>query len=385
MSGVGATALVIGGTGPTGPGVVTGLLERGYEVTVLHGGQHEADLPPEVSHLHVDPHFAETLGAGLSRRSFDLVVAQYGRLRVIADLLRGRTERLIAIGAASGSLASAEDRRWGPLGRPALVHEGHEVLEDDPRRHKLAARIAEAERALFAAHDEGGYQATYLAYPIVYGPRQPAPHEWCIVRRIRDGRRRLIVADGGTKVESRLFSDHAVHAVMLAVDQPAASAGRKLVITDDRAFTLRQRIRFVAAHMGVDVELVDLPYPLATPAHPYWRHQRDSRLRCNDHARHLLGYADLCSPAEAMATTIDWLLANPPEPGGEEERRLGDPFDYAREDALLDDWDRLRDHLRVPAPPSPPGHMYRHPRAAGERWRSSHDQGPTEGSGDRSS
>ena len=30
------TALVVGGTGPTGPYIVNGLLKRGYEVTVLH-------------------------------------------------------------------------------------------------------------------------------------------------------------------------------------------------------------------------------------------------------------------------------------------------------------------------------------------------------------
>ena len=34
-------ALVIGGTGPTGPFVVGGLLERGYDVTILHTGHHE--------------------------------------------------------------------------------------------------------------------------------------------------------------------------------------------------------------------------------------------------------------------------------------------------------------------------------------------------------
>jgi nucleoside-diphosphate-sugar epimerase len=47
-------ALVIGGTGPTGPGVVSGLLERGFEVMILHGGQHEVKLPTEVQHIHTE-------------------------------------------------------------------------------------------------------------------------------------------------------------------------------------------------------------------------------------------------------------------------------------------------------------------------------------------
>ncbi len=39
------TALVIGGTGPTGPVVVQGLSTCGYDVTILHGGLHELRVP----------------------------------------------------------------------------------------------------------------------------------------------------------------------------------------------------------------------------------------------------------------------------------------------------------------------------------------------------
>ena len=47
--------LVIGGTRFTGPLVVSGLVERGHEVSVFHRGEHEhADLPPQVRHLHGD-------------------------------------------------------------------------------------------------------------------------------------------------------------------------------------------------------------------------------------------------------------------------------------------------------------------------------------------
>ena len=39
-------ALVIGGTGPTGPYLVNGLLERGYQVSILHRGSHDSDEIP---------------------------------------------------------------------------------------------------------------------------------------------------------------------------------------------------------------------------------------------------------------------------------------------------------------------------------------------------
>jgi len=35
------TALLIGGTGPTGPPIARGLEARGYDVTILHSGNHE--------------------------------------------------------------------------------------------------------------------------------------------------------------------------------------------------------------------------------------------------------------------------------------------------------------------------------------------------------
>lgn len=363
-----STALVIGGTGPTGPGVVNGLVERGYDVTILHGGHHEVDLPAEVDHIHVDPHFAEPLAEGLGSRSFDLVIAQYGRLKIIADMFRGRAERLVAIGGATGSIAHHDDPRWGALGRPMLFTEEREHLENDIDRNKFAFRMAEAEQALFAGHEAGGYRATYLAYPVVYGPRQPAPHEWSIIRRILDGRERIVVADGGVRVESRLFTDHAVHAVLLAVDNPDAADGEKFVVTDDAQYSMRQRIDFVAAHMGASVELVDMPYDVATPCHPYWRHGPQNRLRSNAKVKCTLGYSDVWTAEDALARTVDWLLENRPEPGGDVESRLGDAFDYVGEDALIDEWGSLKDRVSVTAPAFKGAHPYRHPKKPGETW-----------------
>lgn len=363
------TALVIGGTGPTGPGVVRGLVDRDYDVTILHGGQHEVDLPDEVGpHIHVDPHFAEPLAEGIGDRSFDLVVAQYGRLSIIAEMFRGRTERLVAIGGATGSIARNDDPRWGRLGRPAVLTEEQELLETDIDRNKFGFRMAEAERALFAGHEAGGYRATYLAYPVVYGPRQLAPNEWSIIRRILDGRRRMVIADGGVRVESRLFTENAIHGVLLAIDNPDAAEGEKFVVTDDAAFSMRQRIEFVAAHMGASLELVDMPYEVATPCHAYWRRGPRNLMRSNAKIKRVLGYADVRDPDEALTETLDWLLANRPEPGGDVESRLGDAFDYDSEDALMDEWLSLTERVSVTTPVFEESHPYRHPKRPGESW-----------------
>ena len=104
-------ALVIGGTGPSGPYIVNGLLERGYDVTILHGGQHEVEFAQPVEHIHTDPHFAETLAPALEGRSFDIAIATYGRMRIIADLLRGKTVRFIGAGGSS-VYGHHQDPRW---------------------------------------------------------------------------------------------------------------------------------------------------------------------------------------------------------------------------------------------------------------------------------
>src|SRR3954449_11719292 len=90
------TALVIGGTGPAGPPIIRGLQERGYRPVMLHSGKHEVDEvgPDKLEHIHTDANFAETLAAGIGDRKFDLVIATYGRLRLLPEVLKGRTSRL---------------------------------------------------------------------------------------------------------------------------------------------------------------------------------------------------------------------------------------------------------------------------------------------------
>lgn len=81
-------ALVIGGTGPTGPMVVEGLIRRGYQITILHSGKHEVEFSSPVEHIHGSAHFPKALKAALGARAFDLVIAMYGRLRHIAEIVR---------------------------------------------------------------------------------------------------------------------------------------------------------------------------------------------------------------------------------------------------------------------------------------------------------
>ena len=146
-------ALVIGGTGPSGPHTVNGLIERGYDVTILHGGQHEVEFVQDVEHIHTDPHFAETLEPALAGRTFDLALATYGRMRIIANLLKGRTGRFIGVGGPA-VYAPRDDPRWGPLGQPVLVPEDSPRC-DDPAGPRFNHLMWVTEETVMQAHRDG--------------------------------------------------------------------------------------------------------------------------------------------------------------------------------------------------------------------------------------
>lgn len=326
------SALVIGGTGPTGPYIVSGLVARGYEPVILHRGSHEVDFVADYEHLHADPHFAEPVTEALGDRTFDLVVASYGRLRLLVDVLAGHTGRLITIGGTV--------YRRQPFSRPA-----NEDAERD-LSHKLVARVQQTEAALLARHTDGTFRLTHLRYPNLYGPRQLAPREWSVIRRIRDGRRTVPVMDGGLTLESRAYVENAAHAVLLAIDHPEESAGRVYHVADEVTPTDAERALAIAAAMGAEIELVDYPPGAGRPAY-FWGGGRNleamgkpgpppthHKLLDTSRIRGELGFTDVVPFEDAIARTVEWYLAHPLEPGGDDEQRIGDPFDYAAEDAF---------------------------------------------------
>lgn len=324
--------LVIGGTGPTGVPIVRGLLSRGIEPVVLHRGVHEVDLGPDVEHIHADPHFGETLEQALRGRSFALAIGTYGRLRLFLDPLRDKTNRLITVG---GTVYESN------LSRPAN--------EGDPRLTsiKIYRRIIETEEVLLQAHAAGEFKVTHFRYPNLYGPRQLAPREWSVIRRLLDGRRRLIMLDDGLTLESRAYVDNAAHAVLLAVDKPDESAGQIYNVADETTPSDADRVRTIAALMGCEIELVSFPREAGAPAYYWgigrsltWSHDgvpppTEHQLLDISKLQRELGYSDVLGYEAAMLTTVSWYLENRPLPGGEEETQLSDPFDYDAEDAFL--------------------------------------------------
>lgn len=372
-------ALVVGGAGATGPPIIDGLLKRGYEVVVLHRGRHESGLHDHLEHIHGDPHWREDIARALAGRSFDLAVAVYGRLRHLAEGLRGRTARLISVGGAlpvyKGWMAITEANPWEHMEPTPLPLEEDHPLSVAGGVDNFSLQVRDSERSVMQAHRDGHYRATHFRYPIIYGPRHIGPPEWAIIRRARDGRRRLIMPGGGLALLSRGFADNIAHGIMLAVDNPSASAGQVYNISDDRLLHNREWVGLLCGMLQHEFELVEMPFDLlpdnfrAAPTQLLFPHHRvvDTRK-----IREQLGYRDLVPVETALRTTVDWYLEHPLPPGGEMEQNLGDPFDYEYEDRIIDIYrtqcrTMRSEFSRLPAVKVTWRHPYPHPKKRGDQ------------------
>ncbi len=363
-------ALVVGGTGPTGPFLVQGLLQRGYEVAILHRGTHEvSEIPPEVAHIHADPHFRDTLDTALAGRTFDVAIATYGRIRLVAEALEDKTPRFIGVGGNPVYRGLFVPARNFPMGLKVPTSEDAPVAQSEADG-RLSYLVAQAEQAVMQKHRSGQFDVTYFRYPLVYGPYQVAPTEWCVIRRILDQRPFFILPDGGLSLCTRGYAANLAHAVLLAVDKPDVSAGQIYNCGDEGLLTLHQWVEIITHTLNYEWEIVCLPAVVAHPAAPLmplvttWNHciQDLTKLRTE------LGYRDLVPIEEALPKVVRWYVDNRPEPDGLLERNLNDPFDYATEDRLVAAYKTCLQQIEaIPFAHTAAYHPYAHPRRPGQQ------------------
>lgn len=354
-------ALVIGGGGPTGPHVVEGLRQRGYGVAVLNRGVHPVELPGDVEQIVGDPHFLDPLLTALSDRHFDLVVASYGRLATVAQALAGRTERFIGVGGFVGYRGFYVPETSYPRGLPVPVPETAPLVAD-ASEHRFSALVASAEAEVFRYHPK----ATLLRYPYVYGPRQLVPREWSIVRRVLDGRRTIVLINGGMGLLMHGYAENIAHSVMLAVDKPDIASGRIYNCGDEVQLDLRQFVEVAGRALGVQLEIAAVPDTAATRAAALGQ-ATDHKLLDLYAIRNDLGYRDVVPTIEAVERTVRYYADHPLERHGEIERRMFDVFDYAAEDRLIDlarEFTARASAVEVTT--SDQAHPYPHPTAPGK-------------------
>lgn len=331
--------LVIGGTQFMGPYVVRRLSRDGHEVVIFHRGRTEAELPPEVRHIHGARErmadFATEFRTFKPEVVLDMRPLTEADAKQTVDAIRGAANRLVAISSmdvyhAYGILTGFEQ---GPI-------EPMPLTEDSPLRERLFLyrgmkndRLPDidnyekilVERVVLGNQDLPG---TILRLPMVYGPGDGQHRLWPYLKRMDDGRPAILLGDVVSRRRfARSFVGNVAQAIALTVTDERA-AGRVYNVSEPNSLSELAWVELLARHTGWQGRIVVVPdEKLPADAEeqspiPQELAADSSRIRAE------LGFQEEVDRDDAIPQTIAWERDDAPE---------ADPsqFDYAAEDAIL--------------------------------------------------
>jgi nucleoside-diphosphate-sugar epimerase len=325
-----------------GPYVVKYLNEMGHEVTILHTGTHEPDLPPQVKHIHSPlatrrlqdlPDEVRTVAPDVV---LHMVPVGERDARLVVDAFKGVAGRLVAV--------SSQDV-YRAHGRLLLTEPGppdpNPLTEDSPLREKLYPYRAETPRAeddpmqWIDDYDkilvesivlgEPELPGTLLRLPRVFGPGDNQHRLFAYLKRMDDGRPAILL-DVGMAAQrfSKAYVENVAWAIALATADERAS-GRIYNVAEPEGVSQQEWVGQIGAAVEWKGEVI--PVPKGRLPMPYDVSQHsvadDTRIRQE------LGYTEQVPQDEALQRAIVWERANPPDQIDPTE------FDYASEDAIL--------------------------------------------------
>ena len=306
--------MVLGGTRFIGAAIVEELHAHGHELLIVHRGEHEpADLP-EADHLHADrqdlPHLRGPIdefgpeavvdNCAYSAADAETALAAVGddvRLLVVSSMDVYRAFGAVLAGTETDPLPVDESSQVRPERYP---YRGRTLRSTDADTYEKL----DVEAAYLAR------EATVCRLPMVYGERDHQRREEPLLRRLRAGRDR-IPAGAGTWLWTRGYVRDVAAGVRLALESDATVA-EVLNLGEARSWSMGLWARHVLEAAGSEAELVrvadvllpeDLKLLGTVPQH---------LLVDSSKARDLLGWTET-DPHEALARSVAWHLAHPPE------------------------------------------------------------------------
>lgn len=342
-------AIVLGGNGQVGSAAALNLVCAGWEVTST--GQAQRRVPQDLREAGVrfilsDRYAADDLHQ-LLREGADVVVDCVGYTAEQARLLLRFQQSIGSLVFISSKAVYIDDqgRHSNSDEPPAFAAPVTEVQPtmtpsdiDYNSREGYGANKVAAERVLL----DSGMRVSVLRPSRIHGIGGARPREWVFVKRVLDGRRHLLLAEGGRGI------NHPTAAVNLAalVEFCAMNPGTRILNSADPdapdGRTISRIIAAQLAHSWSEL-LLDATAPHGLGDHPW---NTLPRLVLDTSAAERLGFVPVGSYAETVSAEVDWLVmaARSGDPAGVLPQPQ-DPFflpffDYAREDAWLDERSR---------------------------------------------
>lgn len=336
--------LIVGGTRRVGPYLIEQLAKAGHSVVCFHRGKHNVAFSDRAEEILGDrrdvSRFKKQLAAVSADAVVDMMAGDNCDVRSVAEVFGGRISRYVCISSYEvyDAFEAAWDGRSSPQPTPIPEH-APKRKKLDLFEHKIDSfkhydKIL-METEVQASQEKGCFETTILRFPALYGPRDTTPRSWYYVKQALDGRCRIPVAAEGQALFSRGYLENMAHAIVLAVENPAA-AGHVYNAADAYAVTSRQIIEMIGDILDHQWEIVSIPRKLMpaftkSQGQPYSADPYDiSPHLLMDLAKIKgeLGYTDLVQNRPALERTVEWLCEHQPEEGP--------PFDYDVLDKTLD-------------------------------------------------
>jgi nucleoside-diphosphate-sugar epimerase len=249
--------LVLGGTGQTGPFLVRRLHQLGHEVTIFHRGEHEADFPGGVRHIHGE---LKTLPPELAGLSPDVVVHMWAMTEAdaatFAEIFHGAAGRAVVISScdvyrAYGRLQHLES---GPPDPIPLAEDAPLRESRYPYRNKTNTPLENSDAYDKILVERASCQfadlpVTILRFPAVYGPHDYHRFgPW--IHQMDSGSTELKIQDTFAQWRwTHGYVENIAEAVILSVTNPRA-AGRIFNVGESHTPTWYDRISEIGRLAG---------------------------------------------------------------------------------------------------------------------------------------
>lgn len=304
--------LLIGGTVFIGHALASELAAAGHELCFVHRGDHEPDDLPKGEHIHVDRSEIVSVRNEIAEFAPDVVLDNMA-------LTRSDAETAIEALPAGVKLAvtSSMDvyRAYTYVMRnkaaePVPIDESSPVRDERyPYRGQGNPRFEDYEK-LDVEEPYLARGATVLRLPMVYGERDGQRREEFVLRRVRAGRKRIPIGTGSWLAAKGYVGDVA-RGMRLAVESDSAR-GEVLNLGESCTYPMGQWAQMILDAAGSDAELVRVPDEKLPDDMGLTGAMQQHLLVDSSKARAMLGWTDT-DPREALKSSVDWHLANPPE------------------------------------------------------------------------